>query len=217
MNNMEEFCIVGAGGFGREFLFQATNDSKFISQYSFSGFVDDDDDSLGRVSEEGIFGNLSDLYNIDREINCFICIGNSETRKKIYEKLSKNKNINFPSYINEEIKISKTVKIGQGTILCLGVILTVDITIGEFVIANLDCTIGHDAIIENFSTIYPSVNVSGNVHIGEGTEIGTGTQIIQGKNIGSNTIIGAGSVVVTNIDDKVTAVGVPAKAIKKRK
>ncbi|MEG1887748.1 MAG: transferase, partial [Oscillospiraceae bacterium] len=62
--------------------------------------------------------------------------------------------------------------------------------------------------------IYPSVNISGNVHIGSVSEIGTGSNVIQHMKIGENTIVGAGSVVVKDIPANCTAVGAPAKAIK---
>ena len=81
---------------------------------------------------------------------------------------------------------------------------------------NLDCTIGHDAIINDYSTILPSVNVSGAVTIGECVSVGTGSAIIQGLSIGDNTVIGAGSVVVKDIPENTVAVGVPAKVIKVR-
>lgn len=80
-------------------------------------------------------------------------------------------------------------------------------------IINLDCTLGHDDIIKDYVTIYPSVNVSGNVLIGERFEIGTGTQIIQGKVIVPDTVIGAGAVVVKDVKEKGTYVGCPVKKI----
>ena len=86
--------------------------------------------------------------------------------------------------------------------------------IGKHVIINLDCTVGHDAILHDFVTLYPSVNVSGISEIGRCTELGTGAQIIQAKKIGESTIIGAGAVVVKDIPAKCTAVGSPAKPIK---
>lgn len=81
-------------------------------------------------------------------------------------------------------------------------------------IINLDCTLGHNDVIGDFVTIYPSVNGSGNVSVGECCELGTGMQIIQGKSIGDYSIVGAGAVVVKNIPSKCTAVGSPAKPIK---
>lgn len=68
-------------------------------------------------------------------------------------------------------------------------------------------------MIEDFLTIYPSVNLSGNVMVGECCELGTGAQIIQGRKIESHTIIGAGAVVVKNIDERGPYVGCPVKKI----
>lgn len=88
-----------------------------------------------------------------------------------------------------------------------------DVQLGKHVIVNLDCTIGHDAIIGDYSTILPSTIISGFVRIKECVSIGTGAAIIQGITIGENTVIGAGAVVVKDLPDNCTAVGVPAKPI----
>ncbi len=103
---------------------------------------------------------------------------------------------------------------GEGTIITAGNILTVDIKIGKHVMVNLDCTIGHDTVIEDFCSIMPSANISGNVKLEEGAYIGTGTQIINKIVIGKYSIIGAGAVVIRDIPARCTAVGVPAKPIK---
>ena len=110
--------------------------------------------------------------------------------------------------------MSKRIRVGEGSIICAGTIITVDVIIGKHVIVNLDCTLGHDDIINDFVTMYPSVNVSGNVEIGECSELGTGAQIIQGKKIVPNTIIGAGAVVVKDIEEKGTYVGSPVRKIR---
>ena len=109
--------------------------------------------------------------------------------------------------------ISNRVNIGEGCIICAGNIITVDITIGNHVILNLDCTVGHDAKIYDYVTINPSVNVSGNTVVGECCEIGTGTKIIQGKKIMNNIIVGAGATVVKDLVEIGTYVGCPAKRI----
>ena len=125
-----------------------------------------------------------------------------------------NPNITFPTIIASDVQYSDSVKFGQGCIVCLSCILTVNVTIGDFVIINPDSTIGHDAVLDDFVSLYYSVNVSGNVHIGSCSEIGTGANIIQGKSIGENSIVGAGSVVVKDIPSNCTAVGIPAVPIK---
>jgi sugar O-acyltransferase (sialic acid O-acetyltransferase NeuD family) len=151
--------------------------------------------------------------NYSDTICAAVCIGNSVSRKAVVEKFSANHNISFPNIIADDIICADSIHLGQGNIICYSAILTVNITIGNFVIINLDCTIGHDAHLDDFVTLYPSVNVSGNVSVGTLTEIGTGTNIIQGKSIGESVIVGAGAVVIHDIPSHCTAVGVPTRLI----
>ena len=76
------------------------------------------------------------------------------------------------------------------------------------------CTVGHDAMIDNYCSFMPSVNISGEVKVGEVVFVGTGAQIINQVEIGYNTIIGAGATVVKSLPANCTAVGMPAKPIK---
>jgi len=211
----KDLVILGAGGFGREVLWQLSEVEYYSKVYNILGFVDDDPELRDKlINGFPVLGNDEWLVNYPKEICVVICIGNPKVRKKIYEELRLNSNISFPTVIARDVQYSDFVKFGQGSIICSSNVLTVNITIGDFVIINLDCTVGHDTILDDFVTLYPSVNVSGNVYIGSCAEIGTGVNIIQGKSIGENTVVGAGSVVVRDIPSNCTAVGVPAIPIK---
>jgi serine acetyltransferase len=59
-------------------------------------------------------------------------------------------------------------------------------------------------------------NNSGEARIGNGNFWGTGAKIINRCTVGDNVVIGAGAVVITDIPDNVTAVGVPAKVVKRK-
>ena len=89
-----------------------------------------------------------------------------------------------------------------------------DVKIGNYVIVDWDCTIGHDDVLSDYVTLYPSVNVSGCCEIGECVEFGTGMRIIQGLKVASGTIVGAGATVVRNITEAGVYVGSPAGKIK---
>lgn len=107
----------------------------------------------------------------------------------------------------------------KGVIVCAGVRFTNNIQVGNFTIFNLNATIGHDVICEDFVNIAPGVNISGNVHIEAGCWIGTGALINQGDaetklRIGTNTTVGSGTVVVKSCDHDAVYVGIPAKRIK---
>lgn len=212
---IKKLYIVGAGGFGREVAWLVERINAVTGEWNIQGFLDDNSSIHGNI-EGGyrILGGTDFLENISEEVWVICAVGTANIRKKIVSKLKKYDNIRFATLFDPSVVISDRVNIGQGSIVCAGTILTVDIEIGQHVIINLDCTVGHDAKIADFVTVYPSVNISGNVIVDEGAELGTGTQIIQEKKIGNNTIVGAGSVVVKDLPDNCTAIGSPAKPIK---
>lgn len=213
----KKLIVVGAGGLGREVMWQIEASPLESNQYEILGFVDDNPNLQDKkINGYDVVGTLDWLRNIDKEICVVLAIGSAEIRKKIYDSIKQNTKLLYPNITAPGVKISSTVKCGKGCIFCLNTTATVNIRIGDFFIANPQCTIGHDCNIHSFVTLYPGVNVSGNVEIFEITEIGTGSQIIQGKSIGNNSIIGAGTVVIRDIPSNCTAVGVPARIVKQR-
>ena len=122
----------------------------------------------------------------------------SSEEKEVEEKIKEIMMV-IPNIIDPSVRMSERITMGKGNIVCAGNILTVDITLGDFNIINLDCTVGHDAVLHSYVTVYPSVNISGCVEVGEASELGTGSHIIQGVKIGSHAIVGAGSVVIREI------------------
>jgi sugar O-acyltransferase (sialic acid O-acetyltransferase NeuD family) len=210
---MNDLYIIGAGGFGREVAWLVRRINQIEETWNIVGFIDDDSSLWGK-KEDGysILGGCEYLIE-QRNIFCVCAIGSAKVRKKIIEKIQDK--VQFATLIDPSVIMSESVQIGVGTIVCAGTIITVDEKIGNHVILNLDCTLGHDDVIDDFVTLYPSVNVSGNCHLEECVEMGTGSQIIQGLNVGSGTIVGASACVINNLPEDVTAVGCPAKIIKR--
>ena len=211
---MQDIVIVGAGGFGREVAWLIEDINNADRRWNIVGFVDTSTELQNKlINGYRVLGNIEWLRQ--QRFNVVVAVGNPNTKKKIIKLLENSKN-NFPCLIHPNVKFSNTVKLGDGSIVCAGNIITVNIEIGRYVIVNIDCTIGHDALIGDYSTILPGAHISGNVTIGECADIGTGAVIIQGVNVGENTIVGAGSVVIRDLPASCTAVGSPAKVIKVR-
>lgn len=214
---MEKLLIIGASGFGREtaWLVERINQYAETPQWLLLGFIDDNVKMHGEmVNAYPVLGGREVLEQYhDAYVVC--AIGSAKIRRKVVEGLRQQyPSVRFATLIDPSVIRSNLIEIGEGTIICAHTILTVNIQIGCHVIINLDCTVGHDAIVHDYVTMYPSVNVSGATEIGENTELGTGMQIIQGVKIGTHAVIGAGAVVIRDIPDKCTAVGSPAKPIK---
>lgn len=213
---MNRIVIVGAGGFGRETLdiFEEINTKE--KKWDIHGFVDDDPKISGTlIRGYPVLGNVNWLIeNVENDLKAVIAIGDNKARKIVVEKL-KNAGMSFCTIIHPSVIITPHVTIGEGGIICAGSILTNNIKLGEHVIVNLDCTIGHDTIIENFVNLSPGIHVSGNNTFREGVFVGTGAVTIQGVTIGEWSVVGAGAVVIKDITPRVVAVGIPAKEVKK--
>ncbi|MBC7381815.1 MAG: acetyltransferase [Bacteroidia bacterium] len=199
---MNTIWIYGAGGMGKETLWLISDieDKKF----NVLGFIDD-------FKREHLFEELPVRKELEKNSSCVIAIADPAIRKKIS---NLDNQIQFFNIIHPSSKINKSNKLGIGNIICAGVILTVNVLIGNHVIINIYSTIGHDTIVEDYVSIMAGVHVSGNVKIGEGCFIGSGAVILPNINIGKFCNIGAGAVVINDIPDYSTAVGVPAKIIK---
>jgi sugar O-acyltransferase (sialic acid O-acetyltransferase NeuD family) len=207
--------IIGVGGFGREVSWMVERINAHSLSWELAGFIDDDASLHGKkVRGYPILGGCGYFEHCREEVWVICAIGSANIRKQVVEKLRVYSNLRFATLIDPSALVCEENRIGEGTIICAKSMITVGISIGNHVIINLDCTVGHDDIIQDFVTLYPSVNVSGNVLIEEGAELGTGTQIIQGKKIGKETIVGAGAVVVRDLPGRCVAVGIPASPIK---
>lgn len=210
-----EIAIFGAGGFGREVktIIDAINKIS-INKYNFIGFFDDGIEINTQINNFPVLGGVKELNSWKSELALVIAIGTPSIKTAILKKII-NPQINYPTIIHPKASISDDfVKIGNGCVICEGTIITCNIEIGDFVILNLLCTVGHDSIIGDYCAFMPSVNISGEVNIRNGVYVGTGAKIINQLEIGSNTIVGAGAVVSKSLPNNCTAVGIPAKPIK---
>ncbi|HUS87736.1 MAG TPA: acetyltransferase [Bacteroidales bacterium] len=212
---MKKIAVYGAGGFGREVQMLINQINNFEKKFDFIGFFDDGIKQGQLINNYPVIGGMSELNRIKEPVELVFAIADPKTKKNLELQII-NPKINYPVLIHPNALIGdmEYVKIGDGSIIAAGSIITVNIEIGRHVILNLSCTIGHDTRIGDYSSFMPAVNVSGEVNIAEGVYAGTGAKIINQLDIGEFTVIGAGSVVNKSLPAHCTAVGVPAKPIK---
>ena len=211
---MKKLAILGAGGFGREVKTIIDSINKENPVYEFVGFYDDGKEKGSVINGFPVLGGVNEINDEPEDLAIVLAIADPKTKKKIISLITNTK-ITFPTIISPKAEISSDfVSIGRGNIICSGTIITCNIEIKDFVILNLMCTVGHDTVINSYSSFMPSVNISGEVVIGEGVYVGTGAKIINLLEIGEYTIVGAGAVVAKTLPAKCTAVGIPAKPIK---
>lgn len=203
--------IIGAGGFGREVLNIYIDSGK---EYEVAGFLEESTTRENKLLNGKPIRDFSLLKKLDPRDTKLICAIATPLRKRLIEH-TKRLGYSYDTIIHPSAIRSKWINVGEGSIICAGNILTTQVTVNDFVIINLSCTIGHDIIIGKYSTISPGVHISGRVHIGEECFIGTGAVIVPDVSIGNGSFIGAGAVVTEDIPSNCLAVGIPAKPVKR--
>lgn len=210
--------MIGAGGHGAEIYSYFRDSLQENGRGQLIGFLDDSAPS-GRHGELPVIGAIEALVDYEKAffqgLYYLTAIGCNKTRKEIVHRVEAlYGSLMLPwTLIHPASSIGKDVLIGAGTCIGPHVTLTTRIRIGQHVIVNVNASVSHDCVLEDFVCLNPGVTICGNVHIGEGTYVGAGTTIINGITVGRNSIIGAGAVVVRDIPDNVTALGVPARVI----
>lgn len=212
---MKDIVIIGAGNFGREVaqLIEEINEDN--KTWNLLGYIDETPEKQKTVINNNVvLGDFSWLEKTSPDKLWSVCaVGNPKGKYSLIKKASAY-NINFANLIHPGVKINKFTELGSGCIICCNSFISVNTKIGNHVSINPGCGIGHDVVIEDYASLYWNVTLSGHVYIREGCEIGSKAVVIQKRTVGEWSIIGAGAVVIKDIPESCTAVGVPAKPIK---
>lgn len=209
---IQYILIFGAGGHGIVVADILSTRLPSNTEYIIRGFVDGNQTKKGQTIGGNIVlgdDNCVQDYPDDRII---IAVGDNKTRKKISEAYEKKR---FHNAVHCSSTLSSSAVIGVGCMICAGVIVNPEATIGNHVILNTGCTIDHHNQISDFCHIAPGTHLGGEVKIGEGVLIGLGSAVLPGVTIGEWSMIGAGSVVNKDIPHHSLAYGNPVKIIRK--
>lgn len=199
----KQVIIIGASGHGK-----VVADIVEKSGNKVCGFLDDNVN--GCVFGYPVLGKISDCNKYAPEFEFVIALGDNQIRGKIAHNIDNSK---LHTAIHPTASIAKDVKIGCGTVIMANAAINPTATIGKNCIINTGAIVEHDNIIGDYVHLSPRVALGGTVNIGNYSHIGIGATVRNNVSVAENCIIGAGSVVVKDIRDSGTYVGVPAKKI----
>jgi sugar O-acyltransferase (sialic acid O-acetyltransferase NeuD family) len=214
--SLQKLVVIGAGGFAREVVDVIDAINSVGPQFETCGYlVDEAYQTPGQlINDLPLLGSIEWLRG--RTDVVVVCgIGAPEVRRRMVMN-AEDIGCRFATLVHPQAVLTRWISLGEGSVITAGCILTNQISIGRHVHVNLHCTIGHDAVLEDFSTLAPGVSVSGRVCLGQGCYIGTGANIIERRTVGPWSVIGAGSTIVNDLLPNTTSVGSPARVIKSR-
>ena len=199
---MRKLAIIGASGHGK-----VVADIARKNGYSEIVFLDDDE----RIHECGgysVIGKSSEARTIDAGV--IVGIGNAGVRKQIQESIPDDKLVTL---IHPDAVVAEDVVIGVGTVVMAGAVINPGTHIGKGCIINTCSSVDHDCIVDDFVHVAVGSHLCGTVNVGAGTWIGAGVTVSNNVFICPDCMIGAGAVIVNDIWESGTYVGVPAKRV----
>lgn len=206
--------ILGAGGHAKVLI-----EALLQSGATLAGITDPDPDLAGKtLLEVPVLGGddvVSDFPQTEiLLVNGLGSVGVPVARRGLFERY-KAMGYRFATVIHPSAIIASDVELGEGVQVMAGVVIQPGCRVGCNTIINTRASVDHDCIIGSNVHVAPGVTLSGGVSIKDVAHIGTGATIVQGIKIGAHCVVGAGSVVIRDVNDSTSVVGVPAKVLKR--
>lgn len=200
---MNKLIIIGASGHGK-----VVADIAALNGYKDIVFLDNDPE-IKTCAGYPVLGSDTMTSELDGDV--FIAVGKAETRKKLMER---DANRNFPVLIHPSAVVADSFEVGVGSVVMAGTVINPGARIGKGCIINTSSSVDHDCVVGDYVHISVGAHLSGTVVVGTGTWIGTGAIVSNNVNICGECMIGAGAVVIKDIGEPGTYIGVPARKSK---
>lgn len=213
----QRLLIYGAGGFGSEVLgIVRAIEAGTPGSWNAVGFLVDPGFALV-ATHCGLPVFTDDrLLRRDPAIRVVIAVGSPAARRRIVQRLAWLDETRFASLVHPRAIVDEPRKLGVGSIVCAGGVVTANVSIARYVQIHATATVGHDSTVADFVSVYPGANIAGHATLREGAEIGSGSVVLPKLEIGCWSVVGAGTVVLRSVPANVTVVGNPHRQIQIR-
>lgn len=206
--------LIGAGGHGRVVL----DIVRQAGVHRPVGFIDADPAKAGTqilgmpvLGPVNLMTRLRKLHNVTAAI---VAIGDNRTRMR-YAQLVLEEGLELVSAIHPSAIVSPTASIGRNVVVGPGAVINTEARIGDSVIVNSSAVVEHECRIEAGVHLCPGSLLAGRVHLESGAFVGMGAKVLPCLRIGAFATVGAGAVVREDVPEGTTAVGVPARLLRR--
>jgi len=183
--------------------------------YEVIGFAGTNKPVGTRILDKKVLCSTEDIESIKSQTNIVAVAVNANTVREKRADFVKSLGFETPSLIHPSCVFSESADVGEGTVIMAGTVVNAEAYIGDFSIINTGATVDHECRIGDYCHISPGANLGGEVAIRDYTWIGVGAAVRECIKIGKNVMIGGSAFVACDIEDNVTAIGVPAKVVRK--
>jgi sugar O-acyltransferase (sialic acid O-acetyltransferase NeuD family) len=200
--------FVAASGLARE----ALEAVRAIGGYEPIGFVDDNAALWGELIDGVKVIGSPDVVRDHPDAAVLLCAGKGGTRESLAARLDCDDS-RYATVIHPSVSIPRSCTVGLGTIVMAGCVLTASVTVGQHALLMPNVTLTHDDKVADFATLCAGVTLGGSAEVGERAYLGMNASVRERRRVGMDAVIGMGTVVLNNIPDGETWVGVPARRL----
>ena len=206
---MPDIAIVGAGGHGREVLDIVEALIAAGHSYSFVGFIDDHGGDTALLSRRGAGVVSSTADPLPDGCTYVVGIGDGSARARLAQVYGSA----AATLVHPLASVASDNILGPGVVLAAGARVTTNVHLGAHTHLNVNAVVSHDCRLGQACTLSPGTMLNGNVTVGDGAFFGTNAVVTPGITVGARAVIGAGAVVIHDVPDDATVVGVPARRV----
>lgn len=212
---MRPLAIVGSGVFARETAAIVAAINAVQPTWDLVGFLDDDERAQGDMrSGHRVLGTTAWLAQHD-EVAAVICAGapvRNGRRSEVIQRL-RLADDRLATIVHPSAEI-RGCRIGAGSVIGAGAILTTDVRVGRHVAILPTAVLSCATAIGERSVIGAGVRLLAGVSIGDDVYVGAGCTIRQQMSIGDGSVISMGSVVVRSVPPHQIWSGHPAQFLR---
>lgn len=214
MKQRQQLLIFGTGSQARYVI----DNVRFLQHIEIAGLIDlESEANIGRsingIKVRGVLQRFDVRKFPPDQYFAIVAFGNNKKKQDICLWL-KEKGYQFLSVVHPTVYLAQGVTVGEGCIINPNVTILPNACIGNHVVIHSGAVIEHDCVLQDWVNIAPGVSFGGRVTVGEGSYVYTGSTVAPKVRIGKWAIIGAGSVVLRDVPDYTTVVGVPARVLR---
>ena len=202
--------LVAASGLAREVLAALADEP---SGFQVRGLLDDAPNLQGTsVGGVPVLGTI-DTATVHPDAMFLVCAGRGASRDAIVERLAGwgVGDERYATFVHPCVPVPSTCRIGCGSVLLAGSVLTTDVNVGRHVVVMPNVTLTHDDKVSDFATLCAGVSLGGHVVVGQHAYLGMNSSVREHTTIGPRSVLGMGAVLLSDLPADQTWTGVPAR------
>ena len=173
------------------------------------GFTDQARRGPEVLGEDAMIADLIRARKID---GALVGVGNTALGRRVeLFQLLKEAGAVIPSLVHPRAVVSRSCRIGEGSVVFAGSVLGATVQIGDNVVVYSGAVVEHDCRLDDHAYLSPGVILSGAVVVEDRAFLGSGAVVLPGLTIGKGAVVAAGAVVIHDVPAGETVVGAPAR------